>query len=89
MRIHELKTWTAPFGRILIGEKKFEIRKNDRDFKVGDYLRLMEWVIPVKEGQCPHYTGRECHARVDYILPGGQFGLEEGYVAMSITKISK
>lgn len=77
---HELKTWTAFYHDVAAGIKKFELRKNDRDFKVGDLLILEEWNTELKE-----YTGNSCVVRVVYILQGGQFGLEEGYVIMSIS----
>lgn len=40
MTIHELKTWPDFFRDVADGRKKFEIRKDDRDYKVGDLLRL-------------------------------------------------
>jgi hypothetical protein len=42
-RLHELKTWPAVFELVWHGIKTFEIRKNDRDFKRGDALRLREY----------------------------------------------
>ena len=38
--IHELKTYSEYFKAVISGEKPFEIRKNDRNFKVGDYIAL-------------------------------------------------
>jgi len=40
---HHLKTWPSEFTATLFGNKSFELRKNDRDFKVGDYLFLEEF----------------------------------------------
>ena len=38
MKIHELKTLPEYFDAVFMGKKNFEIRKNDRDYKVGDYV---------------------------------------------------
>jgi len=40
--IHQLKIERQYFQQIILGEKTFEVRKNDRDFHVGDYLGLNE-----------------------------------------------
>lgn len=79
MAIHVLKTWPDPFEAVLIQTKTFEVRKNDRNFVGGDLLILREF-NPVSEA----YTGREVARYVGFILQGGNFGIEEGYVAMSI-----
>lgn len=44
MRVHELKTWPEPYAATVSGAKTFEIRKDDRGFRVNDILRLREWV---------------------------------------------
>jgi len=76
---HELKTWTEHFQDVWDGIKTFELRKNDRDYKVGDILLLREYNLDENE-----YTGNTIHKYVTHILEGGQFGLEEGYIIMSI-----
>lgn len=43
MKVHELKLNTAYYDDVKTGLKTFEIRKNDRDFKVGDVLSLTRW----------------------------------------------
>lgn len=40
--IHQLKIESQYFKQIILGEKTFEVRKNDRDFHAGDYLGLNE-----------------------------------------------
>lgn len=78
MKVHELKIKRKYCIEIIKGTKKFEIRLNDRDFKVGDILHLKE--INDFNG---HYTGFDTFVRVEYIHDG--LGLEEGYVCMSIS----
>lgn len=39
MKLHELKIKAEYANAKLKGIKPFEIRKNDRDFKVGDIIR--------------------------------------------------
>ena len=72
---HELKTWPEFFEQTLNGREIFELRRNDRDFRVGDELLLREWKLPLtcddgKGGQTieGHYTGRELKVRIDYIM---------------------
>jgi hypothetical protein len=78
-RDHTLKTWPEYFQPVADGLKWFEIRKNDRDFKVGDILLLQEW-----NNVTQLYTGRYMSVRVDYMT---DFGQPEGQVVMSIAPI--
>lgn len=77
LNCHDLKLWPQFFPALARGEKTFEIRKNDRNFQVGDGLRLREW-DPVEE----RYTGREVQAEISYVLSG--WGLEEGFVCLGL-----
>ena len=74
---HELKIQPKYFQAIWDNVKRFEIRKNDRDYKVGDVLVLREW-----DGE--KYTGSAIVVKVTYIYDGEIGGLEDGYVVMSI-----
>lgn len=73
--VHRLKTLPDFYKAVRSGEKMFEIRKNDRDFKVGDLLVLEEW------SQETGYTGREEWRFVTYMTPYAQ---QDGYVVMSL-----
>lgn len=80
--IHELKTWPQYFESILRGNKTFEVRKNDRRFNVFDVLHLREY-----DPKTQSFTGREIFKGVSYILFGGDFGVLDGTVVMSIKDI--
>jgi len=91
MKIHELKTWPEYYQEIEVGNKTFEVRKNDRDYKVGDILHLREYYPKrtiVEDMIMEGYSGREMLTKVEYILQGGSFGIEEGYYVMSIKVIA-
>ncbi|MDM3979211.1 DUF3850 domain-containing protein [Enterococcus faecalis] len=72
--IHELKILPEYFEAVVSGNKRFEIRKNDRNYKKGDILRLNEY----QDGQ---YTGDVHVAEITYITDYAQ---QEGYVVLGI-----
>ena len=85
--IHELKTDQMVFTHVYNGLRDFELRKNDRDFKVSDTLILRETEfsgIDMKNGCKLVYTGREIECEVNYILHGPIYGLMDGWVIMGI-----
>lgn len=80
--IHYLKTWPEYYQLVETGEKRFELRNNDRHFAVGDQLHLQEW------DAVSGYSGRECTVSVDYVFRGPEkMGLKDGFVIMSISRI--
>lgn len=79
-RTHNLKTWPSYFLGVMLGTKTFEVRKNDRDFQVGDILNLQEFTPSTKI-----YTGREIQKQVTYILKGGDFGIAEDTVVLGLS----
>ena len=76
---HELKIWPEYYTAMMFGNKSFEVRKNDRNYKNGDYLMLREWNPKTKE-----YTGRTLTRQISYILEGGSFMIEKDHVIMSL-----
>jgi hypothetical protein len=76
---HNLKIHPEYFVEVLLGTKPFEVRKNDRNFKIGDTLYLLEYCPNKKE-----FTGDSCARNVSYVLKGGSFGIEKGYVVMGL-----
>lgn len=76
---HDLKCWPLPFDAVRRRVKTFELRVNDRDYKVGDVLHLREW-SPVSK----RYSGKYEDRTVTFILDEQQFGLKPGVIAMAI-----
>lgn len=76
---HDLKIYPQFFDEIIKGDKKFEVRKNDRDYKLNDVIVLREY-NPENE----LFTGRFLIKKICHILYGGQFGIEDGYCVFSI-----
>jgi uncharacterized protein YqfB (UPF0267 family) len=82
--IHELKIKQCYLIHILEGKKTFEVRKNDRDFQVGDTIRF----LPIEdenydahsiESPIPNYI-------ITYIL--ADFGgLQQQHVCMAISPL--
>ena len=84
MKVHSLKVWPKYFDAIKEGLKKFDVRLDDRSFRKGDALFLEEY-LP-KEG---FFTGRALLRKVTYVLRGGKFGIEEGYVVLGIEEVKR
>lgn len=80
--LHDLKCWPPFFEAILAGDKTFELRRNDRNFKVGDVLLLREW-DPTTEA----YTGRGTYRHVTYMVDGVGPWLHPGHCCMAIEKV--
>lgn len=82
---HDLKTWPAFFADVLSGHKTFEVRRNDRDYRAGDLLRLREWSPDTQA-----YTGRETVRRVTYTLDSSRHeGVAPGHVVMGIAPVAE
>ena len=80
---HPLKIRADFAGRILSGEKTFEIRKNDRDFQRGDEIvfQVVRLSGSAYEACKEHPLDGKVYT-ITYVLSG--WGLKEGYVALGI-----
>lgn len=75
---HVLKILPEYFEAGFKDEKRFELRKDDRGYKVGDYILLKEW-----DGE--KFTGRMMARKITYILRDAeQYGLMPGYCILSL-----
>jgi hypothetical protein len=81
--IHTLKTVNPHFASVWDGNKKFEIRNNDRNFKPHEFLLLREYNPKTKT-----YSGKQIKCLITHILSDYE-GLSEGYVVMSIQVLIK
>lgn len=78
MAVHHLKTIEPYYSQVYLGIKTMELRKNDRDFKVGDILILEEFI----DGKL---TGNHLDKVVTNVLKDApHFGLMDGYCILSI-----
>lgn len=78
---HELKILPKYYKEVSCHRKTFEIRKDDRDFKVGDIVLLREW-----DGK--DYTGHQTKRKISYILrDAGKYGLEKGFCILALHSV--
>ena len=80
-KVHELKIKTEYAIAVARGEKTFEIRKNDRNFKEGDTLVMREY----ENGE---YLDIAILAEITYVLNDFE-GLQDGYVALGIKVLNR
>ena len=84
-QLHELKTWPVYFTQLLSEKKMFELRKRDRDFRMGNYLLLREWHPTGKA-----YTKRAVLVQIVSILDANpKMGLARGYCILGIRLIAE
>lgn len=76
MTVHLLKIRQEYYEAVQSGAKRFEVRKNDRAYAVGDLLALM----------APNEHQTAFIVRITYILDADQFpeGIKPGYCVLGI-----
>ena len=85
MKYHYLKTWPVFYADVECGAKTFEVRKNDRNFQVGDILCLREYEPKTKE-----YSGENLLVSVDYTIHlNGLPDIPDGFIGMSISLLGE
>lgn len=75
-KCHDLKILPQYFDDVLYGNKTFEIRKDDRNFKLKDYLNLREWDPDKKQ-----YTGKRIIKQICYL---SHYEQQDGYVVLGL-----
>lgn len=76
--LHRLKIRPEFFRPVVYGQKKAEVRKDDRGFEEGDVLFLQEY----HTGR--GYTGRAEVKIITHITRGEQYGIKPGYCVLSL-----
>ena len=89
MKLHELKIKHEYLVEIALGNKTFELRKNDRDYRVGDLIRF----IDIKQSNsdkhdCDIYIDEDTLYKITYILKDvPEYGLDKDYCILGIKKL--
>ena len=78
-RTHRLKTIEPYFSDVWDGFKTFELRENDRNYQAGDLL-----ILKLFEPDKLIKRRKEITATVNYVLPGGKYGLSPKYCILGI-----
>lgn len=84
---HDLKTDHGVFRQSINGTKPWEIRRNDRNFKVGDTVTLYETVSTGEEmrnGDSLEYTGRTHTGIIGFVLEGPVYGIANDWCVFSL-----
>lgn len=72
-KVHNIKTIQPFFNDVKSGVKRFELRLNDRNYKVGDIAKMEEWTGT-------EYTGNIVIHEIKYVLKDcPEYGLMPGY----------
>lgn len=84
MKLHTLKILPKYYVALVNGEKTFELRKNDRDYKVGDLITFTNtdgtpFITPHKE---------RIVFRITYILENvSEYGLDDEYCILALKRL--
>lgn len=92
MQTHTLKTLPAAWDAIKSGEKRFEVRRNDRFFQRGDIVRLRKMDETGRyyaTGDGGSFSTCDLDFQIGWILQGGQFGIEPGYIVFQLEPVTQ
>ena len=76
---HEVKILEQYANRNHEGKKPWELRKNDRNYKVGDWIRFH-----IIDDETKEPTGFSYRRKITYLFEGGEYGLEKGFCIMTV-----
>ena len=91
MKLHELKILHKYLVDVDLGNKTFELRKNDRDYQVGDLIHF----IDIRENDSTSKNRIEPNIdentlyRITYVLKDVEkYGLDRDYCILAIKKLN-
>lgn len=88
MRTHYLKTWQPYFDMMKNGTKTFDLRKNDRNFQVGDLVMLYEYDPEKNEPKHPALSDNILTFEITCVIKNvPHWGLMEGYAILQLQQI--
>jgi len=79
---HELKSWPECFEALNSGTRTFDLRKNDRNYQVGDILVLKEF-----EPDNSTFSGRWCRRKIVHMLKGAGDGCIESLKGLAVNYV--
>ena len=85
MKLHVLKIKDEYLSEIYCGRKTFELRKDDRDYKVGDLIHFVD--TNGDEVDTKEFNKGNLY-EITYILRNvPEYGLQDGYAILSIDQV--
>lgn len=94
MKIHELKIKKEYYKEVALGHKTFELRKNDRDYQVGDLIKFTDALfdrenINDKNMVEEYYPSpSETLFKITYVLKDvPEYGLDKDYCILGIKRV--
>ena len=83
---HKLKTLPPYWDAVNAGLKNFEVRRDDRGFQKGDVVILEKHDGYRFEMDGAGFSAKPKSIRkvISYVLTGGQFGIDPGYVILGL-----
>lgn len=80
---HKIKILESFANAVLSGDKKFEVRKNDRGYQKGDFIEFVVLYDSDKLEMTSHPLMKHLYI-ITYVLSG--WGIEDGYCVFGIRR---
>ena len=83
--IHKIKILKRYADPLAARKKTFEVRKNDRNYQIGDYIAFT--VLDDNGVPISHKLSTQIY-KITYLLSSHEFsGIADGYVVFSLTRV--